>query len=183
MRETQLHFCPRCGHDSFQFDGKNRFSCDTCGFVYYQNTATGCGAILTIGDGDERRILLLERAKDPARGYLDFPGGFVDPGESAENALAREIREETGLAVSDLRYLHSAPNRYEYRDVVYHTCDLVFTGVVDSPPPRLEEGEVSRYLLLRPDEVRVEDIAFPSLREAMTIYLTRHRTGRNDGNR
>ncbi|MFP4152123.1 MAG: NUDIX domain-containing protein [Alkalispirochaeta sp.] len=183
MTDTQLHFCPRCGHDSFRFDGKNRFSCDTCGFVYYQNTATGCGAILTLGVDDDLRVLLLQRAKDPARGALDFPGGFVDPGESAEIALTREIREETGLEVTNLTYLHSAPNRYEYRDVLYHTCDLVFTGVVASPPSRLQKGEVSRYLLLRPEEIRVEDIAFPSLREAMTIFLSRHRTGGTDGTR
>jgi len=166
------------------FDGKNRFSCDSCGFVLFQNTATGCGAILELRDnqaqndpagaksnGDEVHVLLLERGKEPAKGALDFPGGFVDPGESAEEALQREIREETGLVATELRYLCSAANQYRYRDVVYSTCDFVFTGSIYDEPVTLQAGEIASYRLLRPTEIDVEQIAFPSLQSAMRRYL------------
>ncbi|MDA3948690.1 MAG: NUDIX domain-containing protein [Spirochaeta sp.] len=176
-----IRFCPHCGAGDLLFDGKNRFSCDTCGFVLFQNTATGCGAILELReeplpDGTARagdlRILLLERGNEPSKGALDFPGGFVDPGESAEEALHREIREETGLTATDLRYLYSAANRYEYRGVVYSTCDFVFTGVIRRAPATLQAGEIASYRLLRPAEIDVEQIAFPSLRAAMRKYLS-----------
>lgn len=171
--------CPACSREGLQFNQINRFSCRHCGFVFFHNTAAACGAILTVGSGpgsgpDAGRILLLRRGREPAAGMLDFPGGFIDPGESAEEALVREIREETGLTVEELVYLCSAPNQYRYGDVEYNTCDLVFTGTVPSPPAAIQETEVSGYVLLRPEEVRVEQIAFPSLRNAMTLYLARY---------
>jgi 8-oxo-dGTP pyrophosphatase MutT (NUDIX family) len=171
-----IRFCPHCGAEDLLFDGKNRFSCDICGFVLFQNTATGCGAILELRDeslpSEEPRILLLERGREPSSGALDFPGGFVDPGESAEQALHREIMEETGLTVTDLRYLYSAANRYKYRGVVYSTCDFVFTGVIPHAPKSLQAGEIASYRLLHPADIDVEQIAFPSLQAAMRVYLS-----------
>lgn len=176
-RKPPLSYCPHCGTEGFRFNDVNRFQCDRCGFVFFHNTAAACGAILTVGDGEPgtARILLLRRAREPARGMLDFPGGFIDPGESAETALVREIREEAGLEAADLRYFCSEPNQYEYRGVLYHTCDLIFTGTVPAPPTELEEAEISGFVLLEPDQVDLREIAFPSLRRAMNRYL-RERT-------
>jgi len=154
-------------------NGATRFVCDQCGFVFFHNTAAACGAILLHRDESDGcdRVLLLVRGKEPARGMLDFPGGFIDPGESAEDALLREIREEIGVAVSSLTYFWSAPNRYEYRGVTYHTCDLVFVGRALEPPRHLQESEISGYRLVKPEDIDVEQIAFPSLRQALQRYI------------
>jgi len=80
-------YCPSCGSKDMHFDGVKEFSCSVCSFTYYHNVAAGVGAILELGE----KILLIERGKDPGKGKLDFPGGFVEPEESAEEALrARE---------------------------------------------------------------------------------------------
>lgn len=170
-------FCPHCAAPHLQWDGINRFSCGACGFVFFHNTAAACGAILRLVPDPDRPdpdapILLLRRGAEPARGMLDYPGGFIDPGENAEHALAREIREETGLDACNLRYFCSQPNRYEYRSVTYATCDLVFTGEIRHEPLQLQEHEVSGYLLCAPDAVPVQEIAFPSLRAAMERFLS-----------
>jgi ADP-ribose pyrophosphatase YjhB (NUDIX family) len=60
------------------------------------------GAVVTDADG---RLLLIQRANDPARGRWSVPGGRVEPGETSEAAAAREVREETGLHVSVGRLL------------------------------------------------------------------------------
>jgi ADP-ribose pyrophosphatase YjhB (NUDIX family) len=49
---------------------------------------------------DEGRVLLVLRANEPSRGRWSLPGGRIEPGESAEQAAAREVREETGLDVT-----------------------------------------------------------------------------------
>ena len=58
---------------------------------------TTVGAIITIRDGTCTKILLTQRAIDPFKGFWCLPGGHIDPRESAEQAIAREIKEETGL--------------------------------------------------------------------------------------
>jgi ADP-ribose pyrophosphatase YjhB (NUDIX family) len=141
--------------------------------VFFHNTAAACGAILLHRDQDEDadRILLLVRGTEPERGKLDFPGGFIDPGESAEDALQREIREEIGVSVVSLTYFWSAPNRYEYRGVTYSTCDLVFTGRTHDSPAHVQESEISGYRLIKPEDIDLQEIAFPSLREALRRYI------------
>lgn len=69
-------------------------------------------------------MLVVRRAKDPAKGTLDLPGGFVDLHESAEEAVRREVKEETGLDVKSSRYLFSIPNIYLYSGFEVHTEDL-----------------------------------------------------------
>ncbi|MFA7566982.1 MAG: hypothetical protein WCY01_08155, partial [Alkalispirochaeta sp.] len=53
------------------------------------------------------------------------------------------------------------------------TCDVVFTGVLLQSPREVEEEEVEECVLLTPEEITLDDIAFPSLRDAMAMYLSR----------
>ena len=160
--------CPRCGEDGLGFRPPNRYHCSACDFHFYMNTAAACGAILTIGS----RILLLRRGKEPALGMLDFPGGFIDPGESAEAALVREVQEEIRQIPTDLQFLVSFPNRYEYGGVAYPTCDLIFTGRLPREPKAedLQTEEIAGWVLLEVGEVDLESIAFPSLRRGLQVH-------------
>ena len=69
---------------------------------------------------------MVRRGKEPAKGTLDLPGGFVDMDENAEEGMLREIEEETGLQLNNPKYLFSIPNLYEYSGMTIHTLDLFF---------------------------------------------------------
>ena len=79
---------------------------------------------------DDGRVILIKR-KNPPHGWA-IPGGFVDWGESLEEAAAREAKEETGLEVGNLRQFHtySAPDR----DPRFHTISTVFMAKADGRP-------------------------------------------------
>ena len=76
--------------------------CTTCRFVYYFNPSSAVACFIRNSKGE---LLLVRRAKEPAKGTLDLPGGFVDMYESAEDAAHREVKEETGLDIAGCRYL------------------------------------------------------------------------------
>ena len=73
---------------------------------------------------DKKRLLLVERGRDPYKGKFALPGGFVEYGETVECAVARELEEETGLKAKVLEIfgVYSDPNR----DPRGHTVTIVF---------------------------------------------------------
>lgn len=79
----------------------------------YPHPAVACDCVVFGFDGRELRVLLIERGQEPCKGMWAFPGGFMDIGESAEECVLRELQEETGLVVSEVRQVgcFSAVNR------------------------------------------------------------------------
>lgn len=97
-------FCGRCGGATERADEDRSRRCSSCGLSAYPRLAP---AVITVVErGDE--ILLAHGTRFPAPFYSAL-AGFVEPGESLEGAVAREIREEVGVEVEDIRYFGSQP--------------------------------------------------------------------------
>lgn len=166
-----FQYCPRCASKGIQFQDGKRFFCPECNFTYYHNTAAACGIIIE-SDG---KILTLVRGKEPGKGKLDFPGGFVDPAEGIVDAVRRECREELSFDPGEkIRFFASFPNQYPYKDVIYNTCDIFFTVNI----PCLKEKdfvldeENSRLYLVDPKTINPDDFAFVSARNAFLVYIS-----------
>jgi ADP-ribose pyrophosphatase YjhB (NUDIX family) len=148
----------------------NAIQCSVCGFLYYFNPVVAVGALIVNGEGS---MLWIRRAKEPAKGKLGLPGGFADVGETAEEALCREVREEVNLELNPLEFLCTCANQYNYGGVTYPVLDLFYTAC-----PRVAESaaaldDVQSFYWLKPQEVRPEEIAFPSVKVALTCWLRR----------
>ena len=94
--------CPVCGKEGFAINNVKSKRCEDCGFVLYFNAISATVAVI-MNEKDE--ILVARRAKEPAKGTLDLPGGFADSMETAEEAVTREVLEESGLRVTETKYL------------------------------------------------------------------------------
>jgi len=165
----RYQFCTRCGHPGLLARSHIEFQCPACEFKHFINPIAAVVAILESAAGE---LLLLRRARDPGRGKLGLPGGFVDPGESAEEALRREVREEIGMEVGHFAYFTSLPNRYVYQGIATPTLDVFFTGRVASFAEAriVAETEVEALITVPPRQVDFEAVAFPSNAKALRRY-------------
>jgi NAD+ diphosphatase len=158
---TALRYCPKCGAAALRAVGAKLLRCQACGFELYMNPAAAVAGVIRDEQG---RVLVLVRGAEPGKGRWDLPGGFVDPDETAEDALRREVREELGLEVTTLRYVGSWPNAYEYMGVRYRTVDAGFVcEAAGAEAARPREEEIEAVMLLRPEEVDIGRFAFPSV--------------------
>ena len=162
---VHFRFCPRCGAPR-QDGGGNPFRCIACDFMLFGNPAVAVGAFV---QDDHGRVLWVRRAKDPGKGLLGLPGGFIDANERLEEALVREVREETALAVTQWAFLASFPNTYAFQGCTYPVLDLFCTARV-SGVAVADPDEVSAMLWLPPEEVTADAIAFPSVRAAWALW-------------
>lgn len=171
-----FHFCPVCGKSGVSYEGRKWF-CEKCGFTLYNSVAAA--AVLILYD-EENYVLFEKRAKDPQKGRLALPGGFVGSGEEAEAALKRECMEELNYESDNFEYLCSLPNFYPYKKIDYSTCDIVFTHFSKIKLSKLikslkmQQEEVAaletRRILCQKD-IKEDALAFHSNAKALSIFL------------
>jgi ADP-ribose pyrophosphatase YjhB (NUDIX family) len=145
---AEARFCPRCGQPA-EVSYPQRIVCPDCGYSAYYNPKPVAGAIPIDREG---RVILLRRGFDPGRGLWTFPGGFVDLGESVEDAAHRETEEELGIAV-ELGALVGVYSRADDRVVL-----IVYRALaVGEPRTTPEAPEVRAFA---PSEIPWEELAF-----------------------
>ncbi len=158
---AEARFCARCGRPA-DVEFPRRIVCPHCGYAAYSNPNPVAGAIPIDEDG---RVVLLRRGFDPAKGRWVFPGGFVDLGESVEDAARREADEELRMAIEigPLVGVYSRPD-----DRVVLIVYLAHAGGEASTTP--EATEVRRFAR---DEIPWDELAFWSttlaLRDALAL--------------
>ena len=159
-----MNYCSQCGNtvSSKIPDGDNRerYVCDSCETIHYQNPNNIAGAILTSGD----RVLLCKRAIDPRYGRWTLPAGFMENNETVAQAAARESMEEANASAGNLKLfgVFSMP----YISQVY----LMFSGnlLSDTVSPGEESLEVG---LFTQDQIPWDEIAFPVITHSLELFF------------
>lgn len=163
-------YCPVCGSSHFEQDSPKSKKCRNCGFEYFMNPAAAVVALIT----NDRGELLVERRKmEPAKGTLDLPGGFADVGETAEEAVVREVAEETGLAVKAARYLFSQTNVYHYSNLDIQTLDMFFACEVEDTARLAAGDDAAECMWIAPEDIHTELFGLRSIRHGLQRWLER----------
>ena len=168
LLQSPFRHCPSCAHLS-ACTSPREFRCADCGFRYFHNVAAAVAAFIVHG----QHVLLTRRAHAPAAGTLDLPGGFVDPHESLEQALARELDEELGLAIApgEARYVFSQPNLYPFAGITYATSDSFFRIDCATRPALLARDDVAEVMWVRFDALDATAIGLDSARAAVVRFV------------
>ncbi len=163
-----LKYCPKCGSHDFVASCEHSLVCESCGFHYFLNAAAAVAALIT---DDEGKLMLVTRGVEPDYGKLDLPGGFIDPQETAENAVARELSEELGLKVRTMEYLGSAPNEYVFSAFTVFTLDMAFKVSAESLDNLIPKDDILAYKFYHKDEINYDDIPAPSIKQFVKDYF------------
>ncbi len=128
---THLH-CGRCGTPTEHAPGERARRCPACGLSAFPRLSPA--VIVRVTRGDE---ILLARAQRFPGGMYSVLAGFVEPGESLEECVARELEEEVGIEVADITYFSSQPWPFP------HSLMIGFTARWVRGDLRLEEAEIA----------------------------------------
>lgn len=164
-------YCSVCGAKTEvripEGDHLPRRVCPACATVHYDNPRVIVGCL----PEHEGRILICRRAIEPRRGYWTIPAGFLENGEPLERGAARECQEEAlaNVEVGSLLLVASIVPAHQVH--VFFRARLV-DGSFGAGPESLE----SRLVL--PSEIPWDDIAFPSTRAALELFLADRAAGR-----
>ena len=134
--------------------------CERCGFVFYLGPKLVAGAIVELDGG----IVLIQRAIEPGYGRWTFPGGFVERGEVAEEAAARETLEETGLEVE----VSGIIGLYTYEGQIPAVAVFAARATAGEPEPLDETLDVRSFPR---GGLPWSGLAFPSTEQALKDYL------------
>lgn len=111
-------FCGRCGLETGFHPRERAKWCEPCGIPWYPRLAPCVIVVIRRGD----RLLLAKNAR-ARHHFYSLIAGFVEPGESLEGAVAREVKEETGLDVTNVRYQSSQPWPFPHQLMVGFFAD------------------------------------------------------------
>lgn len=121
-------YCGHCGTPTVPKANERARHCPNCGQTDYPRIAPAVMALVQRGDQ-----LLLARSPHFPPGMHSALAGFVEPGESLEQCLVREVKEEVGVEVTNLRYFSSQPWPFPHSLMIAFNCDWVSGDITPEP--------------------------------------------------
>ncbi len=132
--QTNHRFCGKCGTPTAMKTGELAMQCPHCGLLAYPRISPA--VMVLVLDGDK---LLLARSPHFKPGVFSALAGFVEPGETLEECAAREVREEVGVEITNLRYFHSQPWPFPNSLMIAFFADYA-GGTIRPDPSEIEEA-------------------------------------------
>jgi ADP-ribose pyrophosphatase YjhB (NUDIX family) len=164
-----MKFCSECGSEvSFKIpsgDNRERHVCDSCGVIHYINPRIIAGTLPVYED----KILLCRRAIEPRKGFWTLPAGFMENGETTEQAAARETIEEAEAKVH-IHGLYTVFNLPHISQVYLFFRADVIGGLHGAGEESLETA------LFEEQDIPWKELAFPTIYRTLKLYFDDRKT-------
>lgn len=157
---TEHRFCGRCASELKKSEKERALVCPVCGHIIYPDIAPS--VIVAVTDGD--RILMTKYAHGNYKKYA-LIAGYNEIGEDIEHTVIREVMEEVGLRVKNIRYYKSQPWMFTSTLLMGFFCELDGSDKI-----KLEQEELSEAVWFKRDEIPVNDSRFSLTNEMIELF-------------
>lgn len=142
-----------------------REKCAKCGWIHYHNPRPTVSAIISRNG----KILLCHRSANPCKGKWDLPGGFLEEGESAEEGLRREMKEELGIELINVRLLSvEGPAYYLFGGQDNYNIDIYYEVTTSDEPQVPSNNEMTEISWFDPNNL--PPMAFETNVKAIEVW-------------
>ncbi|OQX17124.1 MAG: hypothetical protein BWK76_10555 [Desulfobulbaceae bacterium A2] len=156
-------FCGRCGARTTELATEFAMRCPRCELLVYPRISPA--VIMTVLDGD--KILLGRAPRFPAGMYSPL-AGFVEPGETLEEAVRREVQEEVGIAIDEIRYVGNQPWPFP------HSLMIGFTARYAGGDLQVNHNELEDAQWFTADRMPLLPARTSIARRLIELYLAEH---------
>lgn len=165
-----MKYCSKCGAVVEQKippgDNRHRYVCNACHTIHYENPRIIAGCLPVY----HNQVLLCRRAIEPRYGLWTLPAGFMENGESTEQAALRETLEEANATVM-IRSLYTVTS-------ILHVDQVQMIYLAELPTPSFSSSEESLEVrLFNEEDIPWDKLAFPTIKNALKFYFHDRKTG------
>jgi len=157
-------FCHQCGAKYIGPKAQPQV-CSGCKHQYFENPSPTVDIILF---NENEEVLIAQRAREPQKGKYDFLGGFVELNESFEEALLREVAEESGLSAGDFstpEYVASHSVKYLFKGEEKALIPAIFTAKLLSKKALIPNDDVASTKFVKISDLDRVDFSRPDYPE------------------
>ena len=170
-------YCGRCGGGTVHHPKERALVCEACGRTIYPRILPAV-IVAVLHNG---KLLVSKYAPRGGTAYKFYAliAGFTEIGETLEQCVAREVYEETGLLVGNIRYYKSQPWGIVDDLLMGFVCEVEDGAELDEngdPVIRLDETELKKAVFVRPDELELQPDAYSLTNELMLLFKSGHLT-------
>ncbi len=162
LTEFEFIYCPHCGSNFDRSD--NHLICTNCKLEYYINPRPTNAVMLR---NEKEELLLVKRKHDPQKGLWDLPGGFININETVEESVHREISEELNIRISDIRYVCSFYDTYEFGGIKAYTICFLFEAKMINSKNLKASDDAECYEFFNEACLPFDQFAFDPMRDAL----------------
>lgn len=176
MKELPFNFCPRCGSslklEKHDHDAVLVCQNAVCHFYFWQNSKPTVCIVISNEKGE---VLMTIRAREPEKGKLDLPGGFLQEGEHPDDGTKREAQEELGVSVAVTGYLGFVIDEYTEDNHTEHTLNIgVKANIMEGTPHAA--SEIHSVVWVDPTTVDTKTLAFRNNEIFLQRFVEDHRS-------
>lgn len=163
-------YCPLCKGDLVH--KKNVIECNKCAYRIFDNGEPSSDVLI---ENDKGELLMVTRKVDPYKGYLDFPGGFLIAGETLEEGLKREVKEELGINIKVEDYIADYIVEYEYKGLTYKVMTAFFKARLKGHKLRAGDDVSDFHFYSKEDILKSNNVCYPHVcKDVVRRYIKKY---------